>query len=151
MRVSAAKPLTFAERVALASEIVVSYIVARRDLKSAPIADVVAALRRSDGRRRAEGALPPGDGVERSSSDMLVRASRLARAVVAMLALFPGDSRCLVRSLVLTRLLARREIPSRLVIGARTAPEFLAHAWVECAGAPVLDPGDGSFGRLVEL
>jgi hypothetical protein len=37
------------------------------------------------------------------------------------------------------------------VIGARTQPEFLAHAWVEHAGNPVLNPGDGSFGRLVEL
>jgi hypothetical protein len=48
-------------------------------------------------------------------------------------------------------MLARRGIPAKLVIGARSAPDFLAHAWVEHAGAPVLDPGDGSFGRLVEL
>jgi hypothetical protein len=63
----------------------------------------------------------------------------------------PGDTRCLARSLVLTQLLARRGIPSRLVIGARPAPRFLAHAWVEHAGQPVLPIGDGSFGRLVEL
>ncbi len=63
----------------------------------------------------------------------------------------PGDTRCLVRSLVLTRLLARRGIPAKLVIGARAAPDFLAHAWVEYDGDPVLSPGDGSFGRLVEL
>jgi hypothetical protein len=63
----------------------------------------------------------------------------------------PGDTRCLVRSLVLTRLLARRGIQAKLVIGARTTPEFLAHAWVEHDGSPVLDPGDESFGRLVEL
>ncbi len=79
------------------------------------------------------------------------RAARLGRAVVRMLSLLPGDTRCLVRSLVLTRLLARRGIPARLVIGARTAPAFLAHAWVECDGVAVLDPGDGSFARLVEL
>jgi hypothetical protein len=49
------------------------------------------------------------------------------------------------------RLLARRGIASRLVIGARTAPDFLAHAWVEHDGKPVLSMLDGSFGRLVEL
>jgi hypothetical protein len=37
------------------------------------------------------------------------------------------------------------------VIGARAEPEFLAHAWVEHDETPVLDPGDDSFGRLVEL
>jgi hypothetical protein len=37
------------------------------------------------------------------------------------------------------------------VIGARGGPDFLAHAWVEHGGDPVLDPGDDSFGRLVEL
>ena len=63
----------------------------------------------------------------------------------------PGDTRCLARSLVLTRLLARRGIPAKLVIGARAEPDFLAHAWVECEGEAVLSPGDGSFSRLVEL
>jgi hypothetical protein len=63
----------------------------------------------------------------------------------------PGDTRCLVRSLVLTRLLARRGIQAKLVIGASAGGEFLAHAWVEHDGYPVLNPGDGSFGRLVEL
>jgi hypothetical protein len=63
----------------------------------------------------------------------------------------PGDTRCLARSLVLTRLLAQRRIPAKLVIGVRAAPDFLAHAWVEYDGTPVLSPGDGSFSRLVEL
>ncbi len=63
----------------------------------------------------------------------------------------PGDTRCLRRSLVLMRLLAKRGISAQLVIGTRTSPDFLAHAWVEHDGEPVLSPGDGSFGRLVEL
>ena len=54
-------------------------------------------------------------------------------------------------SLVLGALLARRGIPATLVIGAHAAPSFRAHAWVEHAGQPVLSPGDGTFGRLVEL
>ena len=71
--------------------------------------------------------------------------------VARLLAHVPGDTRCLARSLVLTRLLAKRGIETKLVIGARTTPEFLAHAWVEYDGHPVLNPGDDSFGRLVEL
>jgi Transglutaminase-like superfamily len=42
-------------------------------------------------------------------------------------------------------------IPAALVIGTRSEPEFLAHAWVEHGGAAVLPAGDGSFSRLVEL
>ena len=81
----------------------------------------------------------------------LDEARRLAWVVSRTLRLMPGDTRCLARSLVLTRLLARRGIPAKLVIGARAAPNFLAHAWVEYDGQPVLSPGDGSFARLVEL
>jgi hypothetical protein len=78
-------------------------------------------------------------------------ARQLGRAVTRVLGLLPGDTRCLVRSLVLTRLLARRGAQSKLVIGTRTGPDFLAHAWVECGGVPVLSAGDGSFARLAEL
>lgn len=131
--------LSKAERVRLAAEILAAYGQARRTLRRAPIASVVAALR-----SQSSAALPPSAGT-------LEEARRLGRAVTRTLALVPGDTRCLVRSLVLTRLLARRGIPAKLVIGARAAPGFLAHAWVEHAGDPVLAPGDGSFGRLVEL
>ena len=74
-----------------------------------------------------------------------------ARAVLITLRPVPGDTRCLARSLALTRVLSRRGIPSTLVIGARTDPGFLAHAWVEHGGAPLLDSGDGEFQRLAEL
>jgi hypothetical protein len=131
--------LSNVERLRLAAEIVAAYVQARRALRRAPIAEVVASL-------RAEPpiAVPP-------SSDTLAEARHLGHAVTRTLVLVPGDTRCLARSLVLTRLLARRGIEAKLVIGARAKPEFLAHAWVEYAGDPVLDPGDGSFGRLVEL
>ena len=81
----------------------------------------------------------------------VAEARRLGRAVIRTLDPLPGDTRCLVRSLVLTRLLARRGIASTLVIGARTTPGFLAHAWVEHRGVAVLDPGGGQFARLTEL
>jgi hypothetical protein len=76
-------------------------------------------------------------------------ALRLGRAVVKTLRLLPTDSRCLIRSLVLSRILTRRSIPHTLVIGVRKEPEFIAHAWVEHEGFPVLPAGE--YTRLTEL
>lgn len=134
------RPRSPMERVRLAAEIVAAYLLARRELRRAPIESVVAALRSES----SPAPLTPGPHA-------LEEARRLGWIVARILKLMPGDTRCLARSLVLTRLLARRGIPAKLVIGARGGPGFLAHAWVECNGQPVLSPGDGSFGRLVEL
>jgi hypothetical protein len=127
------------ERLQLAAEIVTAYARARLALRRAPIAAVVAGL-------RTEYCSPSSP-----TPQSLDEARRLGWTVSRTLAFVPGDTRCLVQSLVLTHLLARRGIPAKLVIGARSGPEFLAHAWVEHSGEPVLTPGDGSFGRLVEL
>lgn len=143
MPVSGEQPLGPGARVALGAEIVLCYMRARQELGRAPIDSVVELLR--------AGAPRDGPPPSPSSPATVEQARRLGRAVATMLSLLPGDTRCLVRSLVLTRLLARRGISARLVIGARAGPEFLAHAWVECGGLPVLNPGDGTFGRLVEL
>jgi hypothetical protein len=130
--------LSHAERSRLAFEIVAAYAHARRALRRAPIGTVVAELRSSP----SSATQPPHP---------LHEARRLGRAVARLLAYVPGDTRCLVRSLVLTRLLANRGIEAKLVVGVQTEPEFLAHAWVEHHGHPVLNPGDASLGRLVEL
>ncbi|MHB8235244.1 MAG: lasso peptide biosynthesis B2 protein [Solirubrobacteraceae bacterium] len=135
--------LSHAQRLRLAAEVLAAYAQSRRALRRAPIASVVASLRRE--------AAPDPDPDPAPATGTLEEARRLGRAVTRTLRLVPGDTRCLVRSLVLTRLLARRHIPAKLVIGARAAPDFLAHAWVEHAGVPVLSAGDGSFARLVEL
>jgi hypothetical protein len=120
-------------------EIVGAYVRAWRQLRQAPIEEAVRQL-------RAGNEVSPRQG-----RAALLEAVRLGRVVVRTLAFLPGDNRCLRRSLVLTQLLARRGISGRLVIGARTAPDFLAHAWVEHEGVPVLSPEGTSFGRLVEL
>ena len=75
---------------------------------------------------------------------------RLGTAVQKMLGVLPFDSRCLVRSLVLKHMLAKRGVPSSLVIGIRNEPTFIAHAWVERDGVPLL-PTDSSFHRLTEF
>jgi hypothetical protein len=143
MPVSGETPLGAGARMAIGAEIVLAYLRARRELGNEPITAVIDALR---ARARSDGARPPTPSLA-----TVEQAQRLGRAVTATLSWLPGDTRCLVRSLVLTRLLARRGVAARLVIGARARPEFLAHAWVECGGMPVLYPGDGTFGRLVEL
>jgi hypothetical protein len=76
---------------------------------------------------------------------------RLGHAVNRTLRLLPTDSRCLMQSLVLTLLLARRRIGSSLVIGVRPAPSFAAHAWVEERGEALLPSGGDRYRRLVEL
>jgi Transglutaminase-like superfamily len=140
LRLPPARPLRPAERARLATEIIAAYLQAHSTLRRTPIASVVATMRSE---------APPA--LSTTDAGTLEEARRLGHAVTRTLALMPGDTRCLVRSLVLTRLLARRGIAAKLVIGARTAPDFLAHAWVEYDNQPVLSPGDGSFGRLVEL
>ena len=131
---------TPAQRAALGAEIVIAYARARRELRRVPIEQVVKRLRLS----------APAVPEEPKPAD-LEEARRLGWVVVRTLHFLPGDTRCLRRSLVLLQLLARRGIAAQLVIGARTRPDFLAHAWVEYAGDPVLAPLEGSFGRLVEL
>jgi hypothetical protein len=78
-------------------------------------------------------------------------ASRLGKVVMRTLAPLPTDTRCLLRSLVLTGLLARRGMSSKLVIGVAPGPEFKAHAWVEHSSYPVLPSGDGEYAPLLEL
>jgi hypothetical protein len=131
--------LTALERPRLALEIVAAYIRARLALRRAPIEQVVASLRPLDVQSAP------------ASRHTLQQAHRLGWVVSRTLRPLPGDTRCLTQSLVLIQLLARRGISARLVIGARAAPEFLAHAWVEHGREPVLKPGDETFGRLVEL
>ena len=68
-------------------------------------------------------------------------AARLAAVVQRTLASAPPRSRCLVQSLVLTRLLARRGIESSLVIAVSPGQRFAAHAWVESGGIELLPSG----------
>lgn len=128
------------EKLLLTLEILVVYGRVRWLMDRHTVEDAVAALRR--GTRRTERTAHYEEGFE---------SFRLAAVVGRVLRLLPTDSRCLMRSLVLVRLMARRGIATRLVIGVRTAPEFGAHAWVEQGGLPLLDPGDTAAGRLVEL
>lgn len=79
------------------------------------------------------------------------RAQALGRAVTRVLAYAPPRSRCLVQSLVLTRMLARRGIESSLVIGVTAAGDFAAHAWVETDGVALLPALPSKFVPLTRV
>lgn len=135
-------PLSPADKLRLSGEVLRTYCGVRWWLWRHEFPEVVARLRQAE---TLEASEPVGD-----PHSAHVIGLRLGRAVSRTLHLLPTDSRCLVRSLVLTRMLARRGFSSSLVIGVRSEPEFAAHAWVEQAGEPLLHPGDASFQRLVE-
>jgi hypothetical protein len=68
-------------------------------------------------------------------------AIRLGQIVGRVFRVLPMDSRCLIRSLVLIRLLERRSIPATLQVGVKTSGDFGAHAWVEHDDIAVLPTG----------
>lgn len=132
-------PLTAGQQIALGAEILTSYCAARWALRRYDLRGAVAKLRRC----RATPA--PAWADDRAA------ASRLGHIVSRTLPLLPTESRCLLRSLVLVRLLARRGVPCSLVLGVTTSPKVQAHAWVEYAGRPVLPAYETVFTRLTEL
>lgn len=128
--------LSPARKAALAAEIVIAY------------ARVRWVLRRQDFPRALELIRTTGSGAPRTGP---ATDDRLARAVRRSLRRLPADSRCLMQSLVLTRLLARRGRSSQLVIGVTPKDSFGAHAWVERDGVPLLPAHAHEFERLAEL
>lgn len=76
---------------------------------------------------------------------------RLAAFAERIVARIPGDSRCLMRSLVVLAMLSRRGVDARLVLAARPTPEFAAHAWVERNGDPLLPTRGFGDARMAEL
>jgi Transglutaminase-like superfamily len=135
------QPFTAAQKASLAVEILSSYLRARWLLRRSGLAPTVHKLRQPESRAHPATA---------TGHDQLV-GLRLGRVLERTLRVIPFDSRCLVRSLVLTHLLARRGIPSSLIIGIGSGSTFEAHAWVESDGKPLLRPGEFANRRLLEL
>ena len=101
---------------------------------------------------RTVSALRSGTQSDQAASEDPERAgARLGRVVGRTLRHLPFDSRCLMRSLVLTSLLARRGINSSLVIAVQSEAAFEAHAWVESRGVALLPPAEEPFRRIVEI
>ena len=112
-------------RVRLAVEIWTTYVQVRWLVLRHPIDQVVEQLR-------------GGAAADRPAAEAQGVARRLERPVVRSLGILPWDSRCLMRSLVMLRMMARRGVACDLVLGARTQEAFKAHAWVEHQGHALL-------------
>jgi hypothetical protein len=126
------------QRLRLAAEILRAYVLVRRLLRRRTLPETVAALR-------------GGTGVAPPNAASLALGRHLAWATVRTITLLPADSRCLMQSLVLTRVMARRALSSELILSAAPGPEFEAHAWVEHAGEPLLLPGGDEHQPLLRL
>jgi hypothetical protein len=137
----ALRDFTPLEKLALSLEITFAYVNVRWLMRRGDLRAAVAAVRATP----ATQAVPGGDAGH-------TFAGRLGSIVDGRLRHLPGDTRCLARSLVLLKLLARRGLPHGvLIIGVRTEPAFGAHAWVELDGRSLLQPIEASGSRLVEL
>jgi hypothetical protein len=126
-------------RIRLAAEILEAYVAVRRLVRTRTLPETVAVLRGDV------------DGEARGDAASLAMGRHLASATVRTITLVPSDSRCLMRSLVLTRVLARRRIGSTFVLSVAPGPPFEAHAWVEHAGRPLLEPALGEHRSLLRL
>lgn len=116
-------------RLRLAREVVVGYAHVRTLVARHEVAHVVETLR---------GEVEPVAG----GPDAVALGRRLGRPIRRALDPLPWDSRCLMRSLVLLRMLSARGVGAQLVIGVRPdgggGGKLAAHAWLEHDGAPLL-------------
>ena len=133
------QPLPLVPKVRVALEIGVTFVVVRWR------------MRRQVDVEKLTHLIRPGPLETVAGPDTVRRARRLGNLVVKMMQVLPGDTRCLARSLVLIRLLVRRGIGARLVIGVHPGPTFGAHAWVELGGEPLMVPIEPGGKRLLEI
>lgn len=137
----AAKAVPARRKIPLAIEIVRTYLSVRWLLLYRGLPATVVSIRRG----LREHSSGDSEQVRR------VQGTRIGHAVVRVLRVLPTDGRCLMRSLVLMGLLARRGVYAKLVIGVSPDPTFEAHAWAEVDALPVLGTDEQKFHRLVEL
>jgi hypothetical protein len=139
-RAERAPRLAVRERLALGSEILRAYLAVRALSSRRKLLSVVEELR----------DVRPLDDLP--LADPRVDGIWLGRAVTRALVFTPGGTRCLMRSLVLLRLLARRGITNaELIIAVQPGPTVLdAHAWIELDGRSLL-PGGVGHERLLAL
>ena len=104
---------------------------------------IVALLLRARGLRYVRARVETGPRASREppSAATLERLKRLPRWISIASRRGPWRASCLVRSLVLQWMLRRYRVASVLRLGVRKEGDSLdAHAWVECADLPGLDP-----------
>ena len=129
------------EKLRLAAEIAGLYGVARMRLRRGNFPNVLERMRSEEVR-----VDPPEDSASR-----LAVGRALGSVTSRMLTVLPGDGRCLTQSLVMTGLLTRRGIDSKLVLAVYPGEQLAAHAWVEYNGSALLEPAAPPLERLTEL
>ena len=132
------RPLPTRTKLALTLEVAATFVRARLRLRRRDVRSAVALL-------RASARSGPG------TDETYAEAARLGGVVARVLSPLPADSRCLMMSVVLSAMLARRGVDSSIVIGVKSGSTFGAHAWVELDGRPLLPAGETEFERLVTL
>jgi Transglutaminase-like superfamily len=135
------RPLSPGAKLTLAGEVLGAYVEVRRTLRRRNLPDALRELRGPPA--------PAQPAAQRTQTE--IAGARLGAAVSRTLRLLPTDSRCLMRSLVLTALLSRRGLDSRLVLAVQPGERLGAHAWVELGGRPLLPPGGSGYERLAAL
>jgi hypothetical protein len=134
-------------RFALGVEVAAAAVRCRWELRRRGIAPTVATARRLDRSTVLPGSVVSGT----ETKDDVALGRRLAAIIDRVLRHVPGDTRCLVRSVVLLGMLHARGVPADLVMAIRQ-DRAMAHAWVEVAGIAISTPADEeSFVRLAEL
>lgn len=137
------RPMRKHEQARLATEALTAYAYVRWMLRRRSLPSAIEALRRPLELERAQPA---------SERTEILTGARLGWAVTRALSPLPSDTRCLMRSLVLTRLLARRGIPAKLVISVHPGEALGAHAWLEHHGRPLLPMTEEDRAhRMIEL
>lgn len=136
------KPLALRQQLRLAAEVLAAYARLRPSLAREGLPAALSAARTA--------SVSASEGYVDEMAERRYVGYRLGNVVQRVLKFVP-DARCLMRSLVLVRILARRGIPSTLVIGVAPAPHFRAHAWVEVDGLAVLPAYESDYSRLSEL
>lgn len=134
-------PLRSTEKARLSGEIIALYVQAQWRLRRGDLPSALAHLRRD-----STGVVAASEGTDR----VFVGRS-LGSITTRILSALPTDGRCLLRSLVLTGLLSRRGIASKVVLAVHPGEKLAAHAWVECEGSALLEPGRPPLERLTEL
>ena len=132
------------ERAALAGEIVIAYVGCRFALRRHGVAG---ALRWA---RRPVAVTDPTDRIMQGPSVDIAAGFRLASITARALQRVPTDTRCLIQSLVLVRLLANRGVHGQLALAVRRH-EAAAHAWVEVAGKAVSPVAPDGFVQVSTL
>jgi hypothetical protein len=137
-------------RVALGLEVGATALRCRWELRRGGIRRAISFARRGEVAPRGHGARPNDSPDEAQVANDIAAGRRLSAINASVLGHLPGDSRCLIRSLVLLRLLCARGVAAKLVLAVRRESEE-AHAWVEVAGIAVSAPAGTEFVRMSEF